>query len=194
MNTTDFWAGDFGRDYTQRNRVQWQDRVPFWQRICEQTRAESFLDVGCNAGWNLLALRSINPDFLMSGVDLNAQAVKEASEQGLDVHQAKATDAPGLFGHGVAGLTITSGVLIHVPPEDLQATMQAVIDVSAQYVIAIEYEADSEQEVEYRGHQGKLWRRPFGKLYEAMGLSLVEYIPQAQGFDRCAAWLMEKTA
>lgn len=191
--TAEFWAGEFGDAYVQRNRVDWQERVPFWKRITDAIHAESFLDVGTNAGWNMLALRSIDPEFLMSGVDLNENAVNEAQMQGLDVVRAGATELQSLFGYGVADLVITSGVLIHVPPEELKQTMQAIVDCSAQYVIAIEYEADTEQEVEYRGHKGKLWKRPFGKLYEELGVSLVEY-GVAEGFRDCHYWLMEKGA
>lgn len=193
MSTTDFWQGDFGADYLKRNQVNWNERIPFWRRIIEETRAQSFLDVGCNAGWNMLALRSINDEFLMSGIDLNAEAVKQAQSQGLDVEQGKATEIAERFGHGVADLVITSGVLIHVPPDELKQTMQAIVDVSAQYVIAIEYEAPEEIEIEYRGHTGKLWKRPFGKLYQDLGLSLIEF-GEAEGFRDCQYWLMEKNA
>ncbi len=65
------------------------------------------------------------------------------------------------------------------------------MQVSRKYVMAIEYEAEQEEMVEYRGHEGKLWRRPFGKLYQDMGLTLLAYGP-AQGFDRCEFFLLEK--
>jgi len=70
--------------------------------------------------------------------------------------------------------------------------MQKIVDQSYRYVLAVEYESEQEEEIEYRGHTGKLWRRPFGKLYEEMGLRLVGKIENAPGFDSCAAWLLEK--
>jgi len=193
MNATEeFWQGPFGSDYTARNRVDWQERVPFWQHIVDLTEASSFLDVGTNAGWNLHALRSINKDFMMSGVDINQEALREAKAAGFDVEEMPAHAVAEFFGPGAAELVVTSGVLIHIAPDDLPQTLAALHDVSSRYVLAIEYAGEVEQEVEYRGNAGKLWRRPFGELYMARGLSLVE-TGVAQGFKDCHYWLMEKS-
>lgn len=189
-DTTAFWSGEFGNEYVKRNQPNWRERLPFWEHIVEATGARRFLDVGCNAGFNLHALRQINPEFEMSGVDVNRSALEMAQAAGFDVQESSATKLVELFGQGCADLVITSGVLIHVGPDELREVMEAIRDASAQYVIAIEYEASEPQEVNYRGHEGKLWRRPFGKLYEELGLSLVE-TGVAQGFDQCHYWLME---
>jgi pseudaminic acid biosynthesis-associated methylase len=189
--TVDFWRGDFGSEYLARNRVQWRDRVPFWRRIIETTGATSVLDVGCNAGWNLLALREVNPELMMSGVDVNQQALKEAAGHGFDVMESPADKIHELFAPGSCDLAVTSGVLIHIAPEDLRAAMQAIVDVSSQYVLAIEYDSGEEREIDYRGNTGKLWARPFGRLYEELGLSLVEH-GTAEGFDQCTYFLLSK--
>jgi len=82
-------------------------------------------------------------------------------------------------------------VLIHVAPNDLQPTMEKIVDRSERWVLAVEYYAPEPEEIDYRGHAGKLWRRPFGDLYKAMGLKCAAE-GTAQGFDNCAYWLMEK--
>lgn len=191
MTAADFWRGSPGNEYTLRNRVTWTDRVPFWQHIIEVTGAQSFLEVGCNAGWNLQAIRSLSKEAEMSGVDLNEGALQEAQDAGFDVEVANGYDVARIFGAAVCDIAFTSGVLIHVPPDDLLPTMRAIRDVSRQYVLAVEYASDDEREIEYRGHAAKLWARPFGRLYEELGLSLVE-TGEAQGFDRCQWWLLEK--
>lgn len=190
--TAQFWAGDFGKEYTDRNRVRWQDRIAFWRRIIESTQAQSVLDVGTNAGWNMLAIRDVDPEIIMSGVDVNQNAIAEAQGQGFDVLEGRADQIGELFGPNVCDLAVTSGVLIHIAPKDLQASMQAIVDASNRWVLAIEYESPQEKEITYRGNAGRLWSRPFGKLYEQMGLSLVEHGP-AEGFDQCNFWLLEKT-
>ena len=190
METVEFWRGSFGQEYTKRNRPNWRDRVPFWERIIERTNAQSVLDVGCNVGWNLLALRSFS-DIPMTGIDVNPLALLEAQTHGLDVAEGRADQVAEYFGAGAADLVVTSGVLIHIAPDDLMASMTAIRDASSQYVLAVEYEAQDETEVDYRGHKGRLWKRDYGGLYESIGLSLVEYGP-AQGFDRCMFWLLEK--
>jgi pseudaminic acid biosynthesis-associated methylase len=192
MSTTAFWAGEFGSAYTKRNnRVPWSDRVPFWRRIVELTKAQSFLDVGCNIGWNLLALQQMGSQLMLSGVDINDDALQHAQNHGFDAHLCPADQVVEKFGAGACDMAITSGVLIHVAPEDLKRTMRAIVDVSSRWVVAVEYDAINETEVEYRGHKGKLWRRPYGELYMEMGLELVE-TGEAQGFDQCQYWLMEK--
>lgn len=192
-SATAFWAGRFGTAYTARNQVKWQERIPLLRRMAEQTGAASFRDVGCNAGWNLRALKAINADFAMSGVDINHNALQLASEAGFDVINAAATDVVDLFGSGSAELVITSGVLIHIPTDTLVATMQAIRDVSSRYVLAIEYASEREVAVDYRGHADRLWKRPYGELYQSMSLALVESGP-AEGYNDCHYWLLEKVS
>jgi hypothetical protein len=69
--------------------------------------------------------------------------------------------------------------------------MRAIVQTSAKFVLAVEYEAEQEEEVEYRGHAGKLWKRPFGKLYGNLGMDLLAY-GDAQGFNDCTYWLMSR--
>lgn len=193
-NPQAFWSGSFGDDYLGRNQIDWSLRVPLLQRMIELTGAETFLDVGCNAGWNLLALRKINPDFMMSGVDVNHQALLQAANEGFDVINAPAATIASIdeLGHGCAQMVITSGVLIHIPPVELEAVMRAIVAASAKYVLCIEYEAPFEQMIEYRGHQHRLWKRPFGQIYEGLGLSILEK-GVADGYVDATYWLMEKS-
>jgi len=179
-----FWSGDFGNDYLRRNQVDWTARIPFWADVIGTTGARSVHEVGCNAGWNLSAIRSPYPDVQLSGNDLNESAVAQARSAGLRAFVGREICPSEMI--------FTSGVLIHVAPEYLAETMRSIVDASYRYVLAIEYEADKEEEIEYRGHTGKLWRRPFGKLYQDMGLNLVKEWDSGPAFDRCTAWLLEK--
>lgn len=190
-----FWAGDFGRSYTERNRVDWSLRVPLLQRILDQTGAQTFLDVGCNAGWNLMALRKISPDFMMSGVDVNYDALLHATAEGFDVINMPASSIADCdeLGQACADMVITSGVLIHIPPSELDAVMRAIVAASGRYVLCIEYEAPVETMIEYRGHQHRLWKRPFGELYERLGMSVLE-TGAAEGYVDCKYWLLEKSS
>ena len=184
-----FWQGEFGNAYTARNSVDWWARVPFWARMMGMYRPRSVAEFGCNAGWNLMAIRATGFGVEMDGVDINPEAVKRAQAAGLPVFLG--TDLGGLE----AEMVFTAGVLIHIAPENLAATMQMLANHSSRYLVAIEYESDREQEVEYRGHKHRLWKRPFGKLYiEAVpGLRMIDKWDSADGFDRCAAWVLEKT-
>lgn len=184
------WAGTWGDEYTMRNnRVDWQARVPFWREIVERTGARSVYEYGCNAGWNLSAIRRAFPDVRVAGHDLNSFALKLAANAGLPVCGARERPMPM---EPLYDLSFTAGVLIHVPPVDVYDVMQEVMAVSSNYVLAVEYASDKEEEVNYRGREGMLWRRPYGKMYEEIGLKTVAHGHAGDGFDNCHYWLMRR--
>lgn len=189
MNTQEaLWIGPFGNAYTARNQVRWRDRMKFWSMIVHQTKIQSAIELGCNAGWNLLCLRELGVKELV-GVDVNESAVVMATAQGLLVEQggAEMVDCLG----PIHDLTFTAGVLIHISPQRITETMKRMIAGSAKYVLAIEYDAPEEEEVPYRGLSDALWKRPYGQMYEALGLEL-KSCGTAEGFDKCNYWLMQK--
>lgn len=179
-----FWAGEFGNEYTARNRVDWRQRIPFWKTMIDETGARSVYEFGCNAGWNLSAIRRAYPDVALEGNDINDYALRQAAAAGLNVGRRTGMEA--------AELVFTAGVLIHISPENLQALMQSLANASTEWVLAIEYSAAQEEEVTYRGHAQRLWRRPYGKLYQDMGLEMVRHGPAGKGFDNCTYWLLRK--
>src|SRR3990172_2156670 len=109
-DTKEFWAGDFGDDYTKRNRVDWRARIPFWDRIVQITGIRSAFEVGCNAGWNLSAIKHTNHGYnvCLYGCDVNAEAVDQATIAGLEVFHGSLMD-----GQILCDLAFTAGVLIH---------------------------------------------------------------------------------
>lgn len=190
--TTDFWAGTFGKEYLARNRVNWLARVPFWQSAIEYCQPATVLEVGTNAAWNLRAIQQVAPSTECFGVDVNAEAAEEARQAGFEVQHTDALGILGLHEANSVDLVFTAGVLIHVAPQDLESVMRTIITVSGRYVLAIEYESEETEEVEYRGHAGRLWKRPYGRLYQALGLKLLVEVPAVEGFDNCTGWLLEK--
>lgn len=185
-----FWQGTFGTDYTARNRVQWPARIPFWRGILDRTCARSICEVGTNAAWNLTAIKYADQFVQTYGCEVNpmahAQAVRAGFRVALQDADTYLADKDREF-----DVVATCGMLIHVAPADLTRTMDAIIKASANYVLAVEYAAEQEEEVLYRGYTDKLWRRPYGQLYEKLGLQLVAQW-DAEGFDRCHAWLLRR--
>src|SRR5262249_8617363 len=140
-------------------------------------------EFGCNAGWNLSAIQEVSRA-KCTGIDINSEAAIQAQGCGLDVAISGEIDVPEMY---PSELVLTCGVLIHVAPKDLPGTMERLVDVSCDYLLAIEYASESgaEEPIEYRGQQGLLWRRDFGKLYEEFGLKLVDKGDPGKAFDRC---------
>lgn len=192
------WAGEFGNAYTKRNQVPWQRRAPFWDGILNNydRSPRSVLEVGCNAGWNLSAIRKVAPWANICGIDINAAAVRQAKLAGLDAYEGT-IDEWALGNPDSKELVFTCGVLIHMPQPELEQMMRAIIEVSSRWVLAIEYHADEPTHVHYRGRDDMLWRRPFGRMYEEMGLRPVAiqgptFLDKMHGFDDCTAYLLEK--
>ena len=186
-----FWRGGFGDDYVRRcGIVNWRARVPFWRQIIDITKPRSILEVGCNAGLNLRAIRHVAPEVNLCGCDINQTALEAAADDGHVVAEASIFDLGNAWWEKF-DLVFTSGVLIHVASEDIERAMRCIIAASKRYVLAVEYADEKEVEVSYRGHSERLWRRPFGAMYQSMGLKLVAE-GDAEGFDRCKFWIMER--
>lgn len=187
----DWWKGDFGSAYLTRNRVDWRRRKSFWQPILDWVEPDSVLEIGTNAGWNLRAIRDLRKDIELKGVDVNPDAIAEATAAGLDVEEMSALDVGSRWPNEY-DLTLTSGVLIHIGPDHIHQAMESIIAASRKYVLAVEYAGKTEEHIDYRGHSDRLWRRPYGEMYEAMGLTLVDSGPAPNSFDRCHFWLFDK--
>lgn len=188
--TEKFWNGEFGDEYTERNTPDVAKRVEFFGPIMRRIEPFSVFEVGCNKGCNLDALKELRVP-VRNGCDINPLALQEAHRKGHAVYAMRAGDLT-LSGFGHFDLVMTVGVLIHIHPADLDRVLDDIIAVSNRYVLAVEYGDHEEVEVDYRGHTGRLWRRPYGKLLEAKGLTRIETGHAGEGFDNCHYWLMEK--
>jgi pseudaminic acid biosynthesis-associated methylase len=189
----EFWAGTFGDEYVNRNRVEWTRRQHFWSTVMPPD-VRTVLEVGCNIGSNLKAIRAVHPGIDPIGVDVNEKALLEAAGAGFECHRAPGSQIRHMFGSKSFDLVFTAGVLIHVPPEDLADTMRAIVETSKRWVIAVEYAHPVDTMVPYRGNEDKLWKRPYGRLYEDMGLKLdgFGFAGKGDGFDDCAWWRLSK--
>ena len=186
----ELWCGEFGDEYQRRNRVDWRARIPFWKRVLNETGARSVTEIGCACGWNLSAIHRAYPDVRTFGHEINVYAATQALNAGLTIQIPR----PGDDLYESAELVFTAGVLIHQEGDALKAMMQAIVNASYQYVLAVEYPAAEEEHIKYRGMDGYLWKRPYGRLYRAMGLKELASWPvtKIDGFDDCQAWLLSK--
>lgn len=165
--------------------------MAFWKTVLNKTGARSVTEIGSNAGWNLSAIRRVHPDIQLYGYDVNQYATEQARSAALPVWLVDPDKQQEIMR---AELVFTAGVLIHQDADAVKAMMQRIIDASYHWVLAVEYPADKEEHVKYRGMDGYLWRRPYGRMYRNMGLIEVDSWPvtMKDGFDNCTAWLLKK--
>jgi pseudaminic acid biosynthesis-associated methylase len=199
VNQLKVWEGEFGQSYTDRNEIDWRKRLPAFQQMLVELPIARVLEVGCNRGHNLIALA----EFLGNGSDLigvepnqYALEIARASSVRVDFLPGNAFDLP--FKNEYFDLVFTAGVLIHIPLTDLSTALAEIYRVSKRYILAIEYFAEKETVIDYRGHNDLLWKRDFRKHYQAQFPSLIltrsGYWGPDEGFDRANWWLFEKTA
>ncbi len=177
--TETLWAGEFGEQYTIRNLAADTGRAPFWHALINTYAIQTVLEVGCNAGANLVHLNRVAK---ATGVDVNEKALARVPSQ-IETKLASATDLP--FADRSFDLTFTTGVLIHLDLADLNKAMSEIVRCSGRYVLCGEYWAGKEETVPYRGRKRALWRRDYKRIYlEAFPeLRLID-----EGFLNYATW------
>lgn len=174
-----FWAGDFGDDYSGRNRgTGWvAANMALFAKVLARTRGVgSVLELGSNIGLNLMALRQLLPDAGLSAVEINHKAGTELKRAlpDVDLHAASILEfAPTR----TWDLVFTKGVLIHIDPTRLPDVYDLMVRAASRYVLVAEYYNPKPAELSYRGHAGKLFKRDFaGEMLDRHPeLSLVDY-------------------
>jgi pseudaminic acid biosynthesis-associated methylase len=186
------WRGDFGRAYTRRNNVDWRTRTTGFHNILKACDIYSILEVGCNRGHNLQALRTLYPHAVIRGVEPQRYARKLAQQTGLDVRNGTIYDTR--YATRQFDLTLACGVLTHIPPDMLDVAINELARVSNRYILNIDYPADTEHEVEYRGRPALLWKRDYTTAFlDALPeLKLVRSGGLDEHFDNSGFWLWEK--
>lgn len=178
------WSGEFGDRYTERNAVTVEavrGRARVWGEVLPRLVGDppkSILEVGTNVGLNLRGLQAVS-DAELWGVEPNASARRRVLDDGVlppeRLIEGFGREIP--LADGAVDMAFTSGVLIHVDPKELEATMREIHRVSAKYIFCAEYFSPKAETITYRGEQDLLFKNDFGSLYMDMfpDLQLVDY-------------------
>jgi len=171
------WAGQFGKDYTDRNALSLEEMETLYERNYGQTRTElnerflkgidrsiRILEVGSNVGNQLLCLQRMGFNNLY-GIELQSYAVElsKSRTRRINIIEGSAFDIP--YKDGYFDLVFTSGVLIHVSPSDIALVVREIHRCTREYVWGFEYYADNYTEIPYRGQRNLLWKADFARLY-----------------------------
>ena len=158
-----FWAGEFGAEYTTRNAGEAlaASNVRFFARALAAAGAvTSCLELGANRGMNLSALRMLFPRMAMQAVEINPDAAQHLSAL---IGPANVYTG-SLFDFRPADtfdLVLVKGVLIHLHPDRLPETYDAMYRASRRLVLIAEYYNPTPVSVPYRGHADRLFKRDF---------------------------------
>lgn len=192
------WEGDFGDDYVDRNRAAYEHRREFWtSTMSELGSCERVLEVGCNVGGNLRWISGPVDPAGVYGVDVNRKALAELRSV---LPDANAVWSPGRelpFRDRWFDLVFTMGVLIHQPEATLPLVMAEIVRTSRRWVLCGEYFSEDTTEVPYRGQEGALFKRDYGRLYgelfPELRLSRSGFLGRDEGWDDVTWWLFERS-
>lgn len=201
----DYWSGEAGDSYIERNPVTPQAveaRRRLWAEITNHMLPDyprSVLEVGANIGLHLRGLKAQLPGGVRYfATEPNQQARERLVEDGVvdqwDVYESLRMSEARLGGFD---LIYTAGVMIHVPPAELLEFCRKIHSNAGRWIVAIEYFNQTPIEIEYRGEMGRLWKRDFGGFYLD---NFPDLHPIACGFawkrmtgiDDCTWWLLER--
>ncbi len=197
-----FWRGDFGDAYTERNAgATLRSRTALWAQILDCMAGappKSILEIGANIGDNLRALRALTAAEFYA-TEPNDRARRRLIDDGV-VAAGNVRDSAAAamdFPDAAADLVFTSGVLIHIAPEDLAASCKEIHRVARRYVVSIEYFSPHPEEVLYRGRKARLFKRDFGAYWldSFAGLRVLGCgfaWQRLTGLDNLTWWVLEK--
>lgn len=173
----DKWTGVFGRRYTERNTFTTDQLNGLYKREYGVTRISmnrDFLDgmdrsirileVGSNVGNQLNLLQRMGFRNLY-GIEPQWYAVNALRKftKNINVITGSVFDIP--FKDGYFDIVFTSGVLIHISPEDIGKAVKEIVRCSKKYIWGFEYYSKSYEQIVYRGEKRLLWKADFPGIY-----------------------------
>jgi len=173
-----FWAGQFGNEYVDRNAAEQLlvSNTALFAEILRRTESiDSVIEFGANIGMNLHALRRLLLESKFHAVEINAKAAEQLRKAEFVnvIEDSILTFQPST----PCELAFIKGVLIHIDPKRLGDVYDRLYAASSKYVCVVEYYNPTPVELNYRGHEGKLFKRDFaGEILDRFDdLRLVDY-------------------
>ncbi len=178
------WETDFGKKYTNRNKVTISEVEKLYKNNFGITRTGMnkkfiglldrsirILEVGCNVGNQLQVLQKMGFKNLY-GIEPQEHAVELSKKltKGINITKGNAFDIP--FKDNYFGLVFTSGVLIHISPDNIAKAIKEIYRCSNKYIWGFEYYAKKYENITYRGEKGLLWKADFSGIYKIVKPSL----------------------
>jgi len=171
------WLGKFGKEYTDRNKISFNDLENLYKKNYGITRTKlnklflgnfdysiKILEVGSNIGNQLLCLQKMGFNNLY-GIEPQEYAVQLSREivKNSNIIKGDAFEIP--FKDNFFDIVFTSGVLIHIHPQMVKKAIGEIYRCSNKYIWGLEYYSDRYTEIVYRGRKNLLWKANFPKIY-----------------------------
>ena len=171
------WRGEFGDEYTRRNNQTPEELDEMYIKNFGQTRtslnnfflngidkSSKMLEVGSNMCLQLKMLQQIGFKNLY-GVEINKMSIEESKKNTKGIYNiyGEATDLP--FKNDWFDLVLTTGLLIHIHPDEIECVLSEIHRCSRRYILCHEFFAEKYTEINYRGNKNVLWKTDFCGLF-----------------------------
>lgn len=196
-----FWSNQYSDEYRRKNaNFNVEKGIKGWATMLNKaTEIQTILECGCNIGRNINFLNHLLPNAKKSIIELSSEAYQFVKEQYNIDRSFRGPIVEADFEAETFDLTFTSGVLIHIHPDDLLDNMNRLYHLSSRYILIAEYFNRTPVMIEYQGEKNKLFKSDFGKIFiHNFEVTLVDYgflwgeQYDDAGFDDVTWWLFEK--
>jgi pseudaminic acid biosynthesis-associated methylase len=159
----DFWAGEFGSGYIQRNQSDQllASNLDFFSKSMRLTsEVNTCIEFGANIGMNLKALQLLYPKQELFGIEINKEAAEELTKviPNENIYQKSILEFKE---NRQWDLVLIKGVLIHINPDELLSVYSKLAKASSKYLLVAEYYNPSPVSISYRSHNDRLFKRDF---------------------------------
>jgi pseudaminic acid biosynthesis-associated methylase len=198
-----FWRDIYAEEYIIRNNNFDLDLgIKAWAQMTRKlVLVKSILECGCNIGRNINFLNYLMPEADKSIVEISPVAFKLVSEKYSLVDALNCSIRSSDFNGKQFDLVFTSGVLIHIPPEDLLENLSKIYSLSKKYILFCEMFSRTPRTVRYKGEDDLLFTRDYGRFFlDNFKGKVIDYgflwghFFDDAGFDDGHYWVFEKIA
>jgi spore coat polysaccharide biosynthesis protein SpsF len=174
-----FWAGEFGNEYTSRNigSDSLASRLAFLVKaLAQASQLHSCIEFGANVGMNLKALQLLYPKQDQYAIEINPTAAAELAKL-IPSDQIHVNSILDFTPDRTWDLVLITGVLVTINPDWLPQVYEALYQSTGKYLLISEYYNPSPVTISYRGHTDRLFKRDFcGEILDQYpDLKLIDY-------------------
>jgi pseudaminic acid biosynthesis-associated methylase len=196
-----FWKLDYANEYIKRNdNFDVSAGIRAWATMLRAThQIGSLLELGPNIGRNIACLNHLLPDCKKSIVEISTPAFEVITQRYKFEHALNCSIMDSNFKDKQFDLVYTTGVLIHIAPENLHAHMEKMFKLSSRWILMCEMFSRVPKTVNYRNDDELLFTRDFGRFFlENFNVRVADYgflwghFYDRAGFDDGTWWLFEK--
>lgn len=165
-------------NWTKHYFDSWQR--PYRYELVKRLKGYQFnnlIDLGCNTGPNLKALKEAGIIGELSGIDINEEAIaygkKQFEQSGYDIH----LEARSLYDIDITkkfDVVIATAVLQHIPPDAINQVLNSIFKIVKKRMILIDLHTFRPLAEDIKKHNKKYWDRWARDWWE----TLATYIPK----------------